>query len=457
MFNGELIITISVISLLIYGLVNKSTQGIKWLIILAYMLAIFLILTNSINSLTDMLMTNQYISIIKVILILSSIPFLSNTLKYEYNILLSSSLTGMLLLISSTNLLAIYLALELQSLSGYLLTAFDKKSKNSTEAGLKYFILGALASGLILFGITLIYGFTGLVNLKEIQLLDNLTTGSILGALFVIIGFLFKLGAVPFHGWIPDVYEGSMTKVMAFFATVPKISLLIILINLLNIAFYNAIEIWQPLIIMSSILSIVIGSLGALYQTKIKRFFAYSTIANVGFILMGLASGTIEGIEASIVYTIIYMITNLGLLLMVLGLCPNGDSPELKEIQEIGITKGVAFTILLFSTAGLPPLAGFIGKLGVFISAINEEMYLLVTIAILMSVISTAYYIRLIKIIFFESKIIVPDQRDGTESEMTINLSNIYIGISLIIISTLILNPSKLLEIGHNVTINLIN
>lgn len=452
MYNGELLISIGILGLLIYGLFEKEINS---LMLLTYVLAIFLMFMDPLINLSgievNMLSNNYYLSLIKIVILLAGIPFLFNPYKFEFTILLTTSLLGMLLLVSSSNLLAIYLALELQSLSAYLLAAYHKDSKESTEAGLKYFVLGALASGLILFGISLVYGFTGLINLEDIKLLEGIATGAILGSIFLVVGLLFKLAAVPFHGWVPDVYEGAPTHVTAFFATLPKIALLIMLIKILNVGFYGAINTWQSLITISAGLSIIIGSLGALYQTKIKRLLAYSTIANVGFILIGVATGTIEGLEAAIVYTLIYMVTNLGIFTIIL--CIKKDNFKLLELQNLGSKQGliaISLIIFLFSTAGLPPLAGFIGKLEILMSAISEEMYVLVLIAIVMSVISTAYYIRLVQIMYFQDKEYVLGP-----IEMSLS-GKITLGISLGIILSLILKPNKLLELSHELVLSLL-
>lgn len=448
MYLAELILSIGILSLLLYGLYDNKINS---LMLFTFIIAIFLILTDPFSTQVSYMLTNSYsLSSIKIFILLISIFFIFNNYKFEFTLLISSSILGMILLISSSNFLALYLALELQSLSSYLLAAYKKDSPFSTEAGLKYFILGALASGLILFGISLIYGFTGLINFEDLKLLSSFSIGSIFGFIFLIIGFLFKLAVVPFHSWLPDVYEGSPTKVMAFFATIPKLPLLIIFIKLSHITFNLAINYWQPLLIITSISSIIIGSLGALFQKKIKRFFAYSTIANIGFVFMGLSNGTIEGIESAIVYSIIYIITNLGVFTILLSI--NKDNFSLSDLQSISKNNpllAISFCILLFSTAGLPPLAGFLGKLEIFKATLSESLYLLVFIAIIISVISTAYYIRLIQIMYFQNK--------ENLLNITFNTENsIVLSITIAFLLLLIFKFSWILLIAHDITLYLI-
>jgi NADH-quinone oxidoreductase subunit N len=328
------------------------------------------------------------------------------------------SILGLLLLVSSNDLITAYLAIEMQSLSFYVLATFKRESAFSTESGLKYFILGAFSSGLILFGSSYIYGLTGSLNFTDLSiLLDGFTFESKLDSfstldglkifiLFIVTGLLFKLAAAPFHMWSPDVYEGAPTSSTAIFAIVPKIAIFVLLTRIFHGSFYSLIDSWQQMIIFSAIISVVIGSFVALKQRKLKRLIAYSAISHVGYLLIAFSTGTFEGSQALFFYMVIYMITGLATWSIVLSIDSiYGSTKNLSDITalvQINKTMAITFSLILFSLAGIPPLAGFYAKMYVFLVAMSSSFYLPAIVAVLSSVISTFYYIRIIKVIYFE-------------------------------------------------------
>lgn len=311
-----------------------------------------------------------------------------------------------------------YLAIELLSLPLYGLAALKSRSLLSTEAGLKYFILGAFSSGLLLFGCSLLYGFTGTTNYQQLfQVFSTIdktvdievSNAIILGVLFILVGMLFKLSAAPFHLWAPDVYEGAPTSVTAFFAIVPKIAILSLVVRLFSYVFYGLLLPWQEVLILCSLLSMIVGTLGALWQKKIKRLLAYSGIGHIGYMLIGISTGSIEGIYATFFYVIIYIVMTVATFSILLSIRRQGNLSKLKYLNDLsGLfvsnpQLALAFSIIMFSMCGVPPLAGFFSKMFIFISAINMEMYFLAIIGVMTSVIASFYYIRIIKLMFFDS------------------------------------------------------
>ena len=321
--------------------------------------------------------------------------------KMEYPIIVLASVLGMILMISSYDLIVFYLGLELQSLCLYILAAFKRDDEKSTEAGLKYFILSALATGMLLYGCSLIYGFTGSTNFEVISSnLNKLDTGAVFGIIFVIVGLAFKVSAVPFHMWTPDVYEGSPTSVTSFFALIPKIAALSIFIRFMYVPFINMIIEWQSIIIFLSIASMILGAVAAIGQNNIKRLMAYSSIGHMGYILAGLSTGTNAGVQSTIIYLVIYLLMNLaafGCIFMM-----KRENNELSGLSKNHPILALSFLIILFSLAGIPPLAGFFAKFYIFMAVIEAGMYALAIIGLLTTVISSFYYLRIIKIIYFD-------------------------------------------------------
>ena len=332
----------------------------------------------------------------------------NNLFKPEYPILIIFSTLGMMIMISSNNFLLLYLGLEIQSLSLYVVSSFRRDNYKSTEAGLKYFILGSLSSGLMLFGISLIYGSTGSINFEIISSMINFEgffPGIVAGLVFLICGFAFKASAVPFHMWTPDVYEGSPTPVTAFFATVPKLAAVGVLLRVLFDCFGQIVESWQQVIIIISVLSMFLGSVAAIGQNNIKRLMAYSSIGHIGFVLMGVASGTDKGVSAVLIYMVLYIIMNIGVFVFILNMERNGVAVttinSLNMYNEVSKSQTLFLTILLFSLAGIPPLAGFFGKFFIFNAAINAGLSWLAVMGGIASVIAAFYYLRIVYLMYF--------------------------------------------------------
>ena len=332
----------------------------------------------------------------------------NNLFKPEYPILIIFSTLGMMIMISSNNFLLLYLGLEIQSLSLYVVSSFRRDNYKSTEAGLKYFILGSLSSGLMLFGISLIYGSAGSINFEIISSMINFEgffPGIVAGLVFLICGFAFKASAVPFHMWTPDVYEGSPTPVTAFFATVPKLAAVGVLLRVLFDCFGQIVESWQQVIIIISVLSMFLGSVAAIGQNNIKRLMAYSSIGHIGFVLMGVASGTDKGISAVLIYMVLYIIMNIGVFVFILNMERNGVAVttinSLNMYNNVSKSQTLFLTILLFSLAGIPPLAGFFGKFFIFNAAINAGLSWLAVMGGIASVIAAFYYLRIVYLMYF--------------------------------------------------------
>jgi NADH-quinone oxidoreductase subunit N len=331
--------------------------------------------------------------------------------KFEYGILFLLATLGMLMLISAADLIALYLGLELMSLSLYVVAAYERNNARSTEAGLKYFVLGALSSGMLLYGASLIYGFTGTVNFAGIAKATSQDAGIglIFGLVFLFVGFCFKISAVPFHMWTPDVYEGAPTPVTAFFAAAPKVAGIAIFVRATMVAFPGITHEWQQIIVFVSIASMALGAFAAIGQRNIKRLMAYSSIGHMGFALVGLASSTAQGVQGVLIYMTIYVTMTLGAFAVILAMRRDG-----KLVENIGDLAGLSRThptmafflaMLLFSLAGIPPLAGFFAKFYVFLAAINAGLYALAVIGVLTSVIGAYYYLAIVKIMYMDEPV----------------------------------------------------
>ncbi|MEE9375497.1 MAG: NADH-quinone oxidoreductase subunit NuoN [Rhizobiaceae bacterium] len=333
---------------------------------------------------------------------------LENFDRFEYPILVLLATLGMLLMISANDLIALYLGLEMQALALYVVAAINRDSLRSTEAGLKYFVLGALSSGMLLYGASLIYGFTGHTGFEGIAaaMSEGRSLGMIFGIVFILAGIAFKISAVPFHMWTPDVYEGAPTPVTAFFSAAPKIAAMAMLIRIVHSAFEAAVSDWQQIITFISIGSMVLGAFAAIGQKNIKRLMAYSSIGHMGFALVGLAAGSQEGVSGVILYMIIYMAMTLGAFACILAMRrSDGMVEEISDLAGLSRTNpmmALVLTALMFSLAGIPPLAGFWGKYFVFLAAIQSQLYVLSVIGVIASVVGAFYYLRIVKIIWFD-------------------------------------------------------
>ena len=416
----ELFLSLAIMSLLMVGaFIKKSFNLVNLLTIFSLIFAIILLLNQPseiIKIFNESYIIDRLSIFMKVLTLLFCLFVLLSSKDYvksisidkiEYPIIILASTLGMILMISSYDLIVFYLGLELQSLGLYILSSFRRDDEKSTEAGLKYFVLSALASGLLLYGCSLIYGFTGSTNFEVISAnLDGSNTGAVFGIVFIIVGLAFKVSAVPFHMWTPDVYEGSPTSVTSFFALVPKIAALAVFIRFMYVPFINVINQWQIIIVFLSIASMILGAVAAIGQNNIKRLMAYSSIGHMGYALAGLATGTNAGIQSTIIYLTIYLVMNLGAFGCIFMM--KRENVFYENINELsGLSKNhpvlsLSFLIILFSLAGIPPLAGFFAKFYVFMSVIEVKMYALAVIGLVTTVVSAFYYLRIIKVIYFD-------------------------------------------------------
>jgi NADH-quinone oxidoreductase subunit N len=330
-------------------------------------------------------------------------------MRAEYPVLILYAVVGMGLMVSATDLITLYIGLELNSLAAYVLASFVRSDDRSAEAGLKYFVLGALASGILLYGMSLIYGFTGSTNFDVIgkALTGEIGMGALFGVVFMLSGLAFKISAAPFHMWTPDVYEGAPTPVTAFFASAPKVAASALLIRVVTSAFGNQVAAWQQIVMVVALMSIIIGALGAIGQQNLKRLLAYSSINNIGFLLIGLATGTQAGVAAMLTYLVIYVAMTLGSFVCIMQLHDrNGDLREnIADLAGLSKTRAglaAALAVFMFSLAGIPPLFGFWGKLAVFNAAVAAGLLPLAVFGIAASVIGAFYYIKIVKLMYFD-------------------------------------------------------
>ncbi|ODS00888.1 NADH:ubiquinone oxidoreductase subunit N [Methyloceanibacter methanicus] len=333
-------------------------------------------------------------------------------IQFEYPVLLLLATTGMLMMISANDLIALYVGLELQSLALYVVAAFKRDSSRSAEAGMKYFVLGALSSGMLLYGASLVYGFTGSTEFSQIANAaqpSGANLGLIFGLVFLLTGFAFKISAVPFHMWTPDVYEGAPSPVTAFFAAAPKIAAMALFVRVVISAFPAITGQWQQIVIFLALASMALGAFAAIGQRNIKRLMAYSSIGHMGFALVGLAAGTEQGVQGVIIYLAIYLVMTLGTFAVILSLRRDGEMVE--EIDQLaGLSRtsplmALALAVLLFSLAGIPPLAGFFAKFYVFLAAVEAGLYALAIIGVLLSVVGAYYYLRIVKLMYFDEPV----------------------------------------------------
>ena len=420
----EIFLSISIMILLIFGVFIKESFNIVYKSSIVVLIFIVLLLVNNFENFSkifnDSYLIDNLSNYIKTLSIISAIVVLLisyeyiNSLKinkFEYPILIMSSLLGAMIMISANDLIVFYMGLELQSLPLYVLASIDRDNERSTEAGLKYFVLSALSSGLLLYGCSLIYGFTGSTNFQSIaQNFNSNNLGLIFGIVFIIVGLGFKISVVPFHMWTPDVYEGSPTSVTVFFALVPKIAAMTVFIRFTNVAFTNIFDQWQLILIFLSVGSMILGAVAAIGQENIKRLMAYSSIGHMGYALAGILTGTIEGTKSTIIYLTIYAVMNAGMFACIFFMKRKETYVEnIKDLSGLSKTNpllAVGFLIMLFSLAGIPPLAGFFAKFYIFVAVLDSKLYLLAVIGLVTTVISAFYYLRIVKIIYFdESKI----------------------------------------------------
>lgn len=351
-------------------------------------------------------------------------------LSFEYAVLLLLAVLGMMLMVSAGDLIALFLSIELQSLALYVVAAIDREKVRSSEAGLKYFVLGSLSSGMLLYGCSLIYGFTGSIEFSAIAAAAQGETpahnlGLTIGLVFLLVGLAFKISAVPFHMWTPDVYEGAPTPVTAFFAAAPKLAAMALMVRVLLGAFPGIASQWQQIVVFLSIASMLLGAFAAIGQSNIKRLMAYSSIGHVGYALIGLAANTEAGTQAVLIYLAIYLFMTVGAFACILSMCNKDGMQEgidaLSGLAKNNLPMAFVLAMILFSMAGIPPLAGFFAKFYVFAAAIDAKLYALAVIGVLASVVAAYYYLRVVKIMFFDDpqETFLPVER-GTGFVMTI-------------------------------------
>jgi NADH-quinone oxidoreductase subunit N len=355
---------------------------------------------------------------------------------FEFPVLLVLSTVGMFLMVSASSFIALYMGLELQSLALYVLAAFNRDSLKSSEAGLKYFVLGALSSGMLLYGISLIYGFTGTTEFAAIARVvssSGVNIGLIFGIVFLIAGLAFKISAVPFHMWTPDVYEGSPTPITAFFSMAPKVAAMALFLRAMIVPFEHAMLQWQQIVIFVSVLSMILGAVAAIGQTNIKRLMAYSSIGHMGYALLGLAAGTTQGVQGVLIYLTIYLITNAGVFVCILAMRRDGEPVEtIADLAGLSRTRpmlALAFAALMLSLAGLPPFAGFWGKFYVFLAAMDAHLYSLAVIGVIASVVGAYYYLRIVKIMYFD------EPAPAFDEDMSWNLGAILASTSIFVLA----------------------
>ena len=469
-FVPEVSLAILAIACLMYGLFsknnsfNKATNFATLSLIFVSLLVYFDFTTNF--ALFDNFFSNtaftKFFKILTILgaaasLIISKNYFIDTKInRFEIPTLLLFSTLGMMLMISSKNLMMMYLAIELQSLSLYVVASIKRNSLESAESGVKYFILGALSSGILLYGFSLVYGFTGQTNFDGIYIslsqLDKLPIGLVFGLVFILVGLAFKVSAVPFHMWTPDVYEGAPTSITAFFAIVPKLAAIALIFRFCLEPFNNFYFEWTQVIFFLSLASMFLGAVAAIAQKNIKRLLAYSSIGHVGYVLIALVAASDQGIRSASIYMFIYLIMNISVFSILLSLKKSDKYVE--KIDELsGLSKtnpvvSVSLAIIMLSMAGIPPFIGFFGKFYVFIAAIESQQYILAILGVLASVISAFYYLRIIKGMYFDEVIA------GENFDFTINnQAKVILLTSILIITFFILYPSLLTSIVSGISL----
>ena len=461
----EIFVSLSIMFLLILGVFKKNSTNLVHYLSIGFLLITGILTINNPLDISISLFSGSYTvdslsSFMKILTILGGAIVLLISRNYlrlfnifliEYPILILCSILGMMVMISSNDLIIFYVGLELQSLALYVLASFKRDQLKSSESGLKYFVLSALSSGLLLYGCSLIYGFSGSTNFNIIsETMNSMNYGLTFGIVFILVGLAFKISAVPFHMWAPDVYEGSPTSVTLFFAIVPKIAALTVFIRFLYVPFANMVDQWQTIIVFLSIASMIFGAVAAIGQNNLKRLVAYSSIGHIGYMLAGLVVGTNEGIQSSIVYITIYVVMNLGLFSCLLMMKRNNQYFE--TIEDLsGLSKNhpilsLSLLVILFSLAGIPPLAGFFAKFYVFKTVIEQSMYFLAIVGLLSTVIAAFYYLRIIKVIYFD------EEKEKYDKDHSLWLK-ISLTFSTLLTLFYFIFPSKLVEIVSRINI----
>jgi NADH-quinone oxidoreductase subunit N len=420
----EIFLALAGMALLMFGVFrgDGSTRSVAYLAIVVMATAAVLVLgqhSERLVTFNGLFVVDSFGAFMKVLVlsaaslaVVLSIGYIERERmgRFEFPVLMVFATLGMLMMVSANDLISLYVGLETQSLALYVIAAFQRESARSSEAGLKYFVLGALSSGLLLYGASLVYGFAGTTSFDKIAALFTgdaaAPVGVVIGLVFVAAGLCFKISAAPFHMWTPDVYEGAPTPVTAFFAAAPKIAAMALLIRVLFEPFGHLFHQWQQIVIATSVLSMMLGALAAINQTNIKRLMAYSSIGHVGYALVGLVPGTLAGVQGDLIYLTIYLFMNVGTFSVILCMKRQGKMvEEIKDLAGLGRTHpllAAAMAIFMFSMAGIPPMAGFFGKLYVFLPAVQAGYYKLAIFGVLTSVVGAFYYLRIVKVMYFD-------------------------------------------------------
>ncbi len=460
----EVFLSLSIFSLLMIGVFVKNSFNLiyKLSIFLIFLLILIILNTDgeTIKIFKESFVSDHFSLFAKLLILISSffiliiskqyIVDIKNN-KFEYPIIVLLSILGMFFMVSSNDLILFYLGLELQSLSLYILASMDRDNLKSSEAGIKYFVLSALSSGLLLYGCSLLYGFTGSTNFEVIasNTADS-TIGIIFAMVFILVGLAFKVSAVPFHMWTPDVYEGSPTSVTSFFSVVPKIAGIVIFIRFMYLPFQEILDQWRYILVFISIASMILGAVAAIGQNNIKRLIAYSSIGHIGYAIAGMTPGTENGFKSTLIYISIYAVMNIGVFACIFLMKRNGKYIE--DIQELsGASRNhplmsLSLLIILFSLAGIPPMAGFFAKFYVFMAVVESGMFTLAAIGLVTTVVSAFYYIRIIKIMYFD------DPKKPFEQLKDFGIYGSLI-VSCIFLVSFFLYPSILNEIISNISI----
>lgn len=445
----EIFMALAGMALLVIGVFggNGSTRTICYAVSGVFALSALLLLGldwERIETFSGMFVLDRFTGFVKLFVLVGLITSVMISVRYlvqvqisrfEYPILILFAGLGMMVMISANNLLVLYMGLELQSLALYVLASFRRDQNRAAEAGIKYFILGALASGMLLFGASLVYGYTGSIDFDVIA--DTLAsnpvadTGLIVGLVFILVSLAFKVSAVPFHMWTPDVYEGAPTSVTAFFAIVPKFAAMAVLIRILYEPFMSISADWQQIVWFMAAASMIVSSFAALAQTNIKRLMAYSSIGNMGYALIGVAAGTSDAIGAVLVYMVIYMIMTAGVFSVILMMRRNGIAAEnIEDLSGLSTNNpllAAGMGILMFSMAGIPPMAGFFGKLLIFNAAVASGMFTLAVLGVLASVVAAFYYLRIIKVMYFDDAVDPFDPQIAYSKRAVLLLSVVFV------------------------------
>ena len=460
----EVFLSLSIFSLLMIGVFVKNSFNLiyKLSIFLIFLLILIVLNTDdeTIKIFKESFVSDNFSLFAKLLILISSFFILIISKKYivdtknnkfEYPIIVLLSILGMFFMVSSNDLILFYLGLELQSLSLYILASIDRDNLKSSEAGIKFFVLSALSSGLLLYGCSLLYGFTGSTNFEVIasNTADS-TIGIIFAMVFILVGLAFKVSAVPFHMWTPDVYEGSPTSVTSFFSVVPKVAGIVIFIRFMYLPFQEILDQWKYILVFISIASMILGAVAAIGQNNIKRLIAYSSIGHIGYAIAGMTPGTENGFKSTLIYISIYAVMNIGVFACIFLM--KRDGKYIEDIQELsGASKNhplmsLSLLIILSSLAGIPPMAGFFAKFYVFMAVIESGMFTLAVIGLVTTVVSAFYYIRIIKIMYFD------DPKKPFEQLKDFGIYGSLI-VSCIFLVSFFLYPSILNEIISNISI----